>query len=74
MQGHDCRVITESPSDKPEDFEYSIYRNPDFKTKRDLVKWADIIVYNGAGLGLQPLPVLYRKPFVWIHQGWKSVV
>jgi glycosyltransferase involved in cell wall biosynthesis len=70
-QGHDCRVITESPSDKPDDFEYSIYRNPDFKTKRTLVKWADIIVYNGAGLGLQPLPVLYRKPFIWIHQGYQ---
>lgn len=70
-QGHECKVITESPSDKPDNFEYEIYRNPNRKTKVTLVKWADIIVYNGAGLGLQPLPVLYRKPFVWIHQGYQ---
>jgi len=70
-QGHQCRVVTESPATEPDSFEYSVYRNPDRKTQKELVKWADIIVYNGVGLGLQPWPVIYRKPFVWIHQGYQ---
>jgi len=70
-QGHWCKVVTASPSAEADDFEYEIYRNPDRKKQKDLVKWADIIVYNGVGLGLQPWPVVYRKPFVWIHQGYQ---
>ncbi|OCX54549.1 hypothetical protein BEL04_09950 [Mucilaginibacter sp. PPCGB 2223] len=70
-QGHECKVVTESQAAEPDNFECSIHRNPDRKTQKELVKWADIIVYNGVGLGLQPWPVIYRKPFVWIHQGYQ---
>jgi len=71
QQGHVVQVITESTSDAKDNFKYTIHRKPDFSTKKELVKWADIIVYNGASLGLQPLPLLYRKPYVWIHQGYQ---
>ncbi len=70
-QGHEVQIITESTIDMPDDVAYCIHRKPSFKAKIKLVRWADIIVYNGAGLGLQPLPVIYRKPFVWIHQGYQ---
>jgi glycosyltransferase involved in cell wall biosynthesis len=71
QMGHECKVVTESGNDGVDNFEYEIYRQPNRQNKIALVKWSDIVVYNGVGLGLQPWPVIYRKPFVWIHQGYQ---
>jgi len=72
-EGHFCRIITESVYDKPDNFKYPIYRKPGSSIKRSLINWADIIVFNGASLGLQPWVLFYGKPFVWIHQGYQVI-
>jgi glycogen synthase len=71
QQGHQCNVVTESESDQIDAFECSVFRKPNLKTKVKLIKWADIIIYNGVGLGLQPWPLVYGKPFIWVHQGYQ---
>lgn len=67
----ECKVVTVTPSDTPGSFTFPVVRNPRMKEVIKLVKWADIILYNGVSLKLQPWPLLLRKPFIWIHAGYQ---
>jgi glycogen synthase len=63
-------VVTTTAGTKIDEFTFEVIRKPNRKRQIELVKWADIILFNGAGLALQPWVLLYRKPFVWVHQSY----
>jgi len=66
-----CKVITTTPISTDIHFPYKIYRNPSIPLKIKLILWADIILFNGASLALQPYILFLRKPFIWIHTGYQ---
>ncbi|MEO6520467.1 MAG: glycosyltransferase family 4 protein [Mucilaginibacter sp.] len=66
----DCKVITTSPDNGTKSFPFEVIRNPKTKQQIDLVKWCDIVLFNGASLALQPWVVFYNKPFIWVHQSY----
>ncbi len=65
-----CKVITTTP-DNVAQFDFDVIRNPSLKQKIELVKWADLVLFNGVSLALQPWIILFGKPFVWIHAGYQ---
>lgn len=67
----DCIVVTTSNIEEGHTIPLTIFRNPNRSKQIELVKWADIILFNGASLALQPWPLLFRKPFIWIHTGYQ---
>jgi glycosyltransferase involved in cell wall biosynthesis len=69
--GIECIVVTTSPGNEEDRFSFEVVRNPKMKEQLRLVKWADIILYNGVSLALQPWILLYRKPFIWVHVGYQ---
>src|SRR5215207_5138950 len=71
-QGVDCKVITQTPADERGAFSFEVIRRPEGKRVRQLLRWADVVLFNGASLALQPWVLLYRKPFVWVHVGYQA--
>ncbi|MGN6616303.1 MAG: glycosyltransferase family 4 protein [Ilyomonas sp.] len=69
--GIDVKVVTKTSGYESEQFSFKVIRNPLKKQRIALVKWADIILFNGASLALQPWILLFRKPFIWIHIGYQ---
>ena len=72
--GLECKVVTRSPSTASDTttFPFDVFRQPSQKQSRALVQWADVILFNGASLALQPWVLLERKPFVWVHVGYQA--
>ena len=72
--GVECKVVTQSPADTSEKaiFPFDVVRQPGRQQARDLVRWADVVLFNGASLALQPWVILERKPFVWVHVGYQA--
>lgn len=68
--GLDCKVVTTSIADDQKTFPFEIIRRPDKRQQVNLVKWADVILFNGASLALQPWILLYRKPFIWVYPSY----
>jgi glycosyltransferase involved in cell wall biosynthesis len=71
LNGIDCKVVTTSVNANADKFAFEVVRNPNRKQQINLVKWADVVLFNGTSLALQPWILLYRKPFVWIHVGYQ---
>ena len=72
--GVECKVVTQSPA-SPDDagsFPFEVVRQPGRQQSRALVAWADVVLFNGASLALQPWVILARKPFVWVHVGYQA--
>lgn len=70
-RGIQCKVITTTADEGNQRFYFDIIRNPKIKHQSELIKWADIVLFNGASLALQPWVIFHRKPFVWIHIGYQ---
>lgn len=72
--GVECRVVTQSLSNPAESivFPFDVIRRPDRRQARALVRWADVVLFNGASLALQPWVLIERKPFVWVHVGYQA--
>lgn len=72
--GIECRVVThsEAGAGAPMDFGFEVIRCPGIARQRALVRWADVVLFNGASLALQPWVLLARKPFVWVHVGYQA--
>lgn len=72
--GIECRVVTQSEagSAPPMDYGFEVIRRPQRAQQRELVRWADVVLFNGASLALQPWVLLARKPFVWVHVGYQA--
>lgn len=71
--GIECRIVTQSPAGPgaPMDYGFEVVRSPGHAQQRELVRWADVVLFNGASLALQPWVMLARKPFVWVHVGYQ---
>src|SRR5690554_4720877 len=69
--GVHCKVITTTNSNFDDNFSFTVTRSPDWRTQVELVRWADIVLFNGASLALQPWVLLLKKPFIWIHTGYQ---
>jgi glycosyltransferase involved in cell wall biosynthesis len=71
--GIECRVVTQSEAGTapPADYGFEVFRRPRRAQQRELVRWADVVLFNGASLTLQPWVLLARKPFVWVHVGYQ---
>lgn len=71
--GEECKLITETEADsKTTYFPFEVIRNPKASDRKALVEWADIILFNGASLALQPWVLIKKKPFIWIHVGYQA--
>lgn len=69
--GLECKVVTKSESGSPDFFPFAVYRNPKIRKQLSLIKWADIILFNGISLALQPWVIIYNKPLIWVHAGYQ---
>lgn len=70
--GIDCKVVTQSEGASSESLGFDVVRKPGQAQARALVRWADVVLFNGASLALQPWVLLARKPFVWVHVGYQA--
>ena len=72
-RGIDFKLLTSTPAagSDPTEFDYEVIRAPDARAVRSLIGWADVVLFNGASLALQPALLLSRKPFVWVHVGYQ---
>lgn len=69
--GIDCKLITATIDNEELKFPYEVIRKPNRRKQISLIKWADIVLFNGASLALQPWILFYRKPFIWTHVGYQ---
>ncbi len=73
-KGVECKVVTQSPAEASDTttFPFDVIRQPSRQQARELVRWAEVVLFNGASLALQPWVILERKPFVWVHVGYQA--
>lgn len=72
--GVECKVVTQSHAEASDGtmFPFEVIRQPGRQRARALVRWADVVLFNGASLALQPWVILERKPFIWVHVGYQA--
>jgi len=71
-RGIDFKLLTSTPAgDDRTPFPYEVIRTPDAARVKELLDWADVVLFNGASLALQPALILGRKPFIWVHVGYQ---
>lgn len=70
-RGISCKVVTQSPGPGTQ-FPFEVIRQPNRQQVHELVDWADIVLFNGASVAMQPKVLFSRKPFVWVHQGYQA--
>jgi glycosyltransferase involved in cell wall biosynthesis len=70
--GLECKVVTQTPRETGKTFVFELIDRPDSRRVRELVGWADVVLFNGASLALQPWLLLSRKPFIWVHVGYQT--
>ncbi len=60
--GHEVRVVTQTPSDEEEPFEFPVYRNPSRKEYFELFRWCEFYFQGGVSLkALWPFLFVHRK-------------
>jgi glycosyltransferase involved in cell wall biosynthesis len=67
-----CKVITTSKYSGNEEFIFEVYRKPNLRKQLELIRWADVVIYNGISLAMIPFVLVFRKPIVWIHVGYQA--
>ena len=68
--GHEVRIITQTPGENREGWEFEVLRKPDARALLQAVRWCDIFFHNNISLqSLWPL-LLVRRPWVVVHQTW----
>ncbi|HYP84845.1 glycosyltransferase family 4 protein [Variovorax sp.] len=75
-KGVECVVLTRTPraAQDHEDaalFPFQVVRRPHTGAILHWLRWADVVLYNGASLALQPWVTLLRKPYLWVHVGYQ---
>src|SRR5262249_4471817 len=70
--GHQCSVLTPIENTEPDQFEFTVHRNPGFKEKLKLAREADVIMSKTASLAMLPFALFFGKPFVWVHSGYQA--
>ncbi len=75
QRGVECVLVTSTPkgneSSEGAEFPFEVVRRPSAARVRALLAWADVVLFNGASLALQPWLILSRKPFIWVHVGYQ---
>ena len=72
QRGIDFKLVTSTPpGDDRTQFPFELIRAPGPAQLRTLIDWADVVLFNGASLALQPALIFSRKPFVWVHVGYQ---
>ena len=71
-RGVECILVTSTPKgSEGTHFPFEVVRCPAAARVRALLAWADVVLFNGASLALQPWLILSRKPFIWVHVGYQ---
>lgn len=68
--GHEVILVTSTHSGPTNDFPYTVYRRPDFKTLIEIMRWSDIIFQNNISLSLLWPNILIGRPTVVTVQTW----
>ena len=73
LLGHECIVITETPSNDVQllDYNYKVGRQPTWQQRLALTRECDIVHSNGASIAMYLYARLNNKPFVWTHNGYQ---
>lgn len=72
QRGVECILVTSTPKgSEGVEFPFEVVRRPTAERVRALINWADVVLFNGASLALQPWLILSRKPFIWVHVGYQ---
>lgn len=69
--GHECVVITETPSDQEAPRNYKVVRKPTLKERFELTRHCSLVHANGASVAMFPFAKLNNKPFIWTHNGYQ---
>src|SRR5205823_12726758 len=69
--GHDCVLVTETPSQTLDDRKYSVVRNPSKRERLKLVRNSSLVHSNGSSMAMFPYAKLCGRPFVWTHNGYQ---
>ncbi|MBD6617931.1 glycosyltransferase family 4 protein [Komarekiella sp. 'clone 1'] len=70
--GHECIVVTETPSNREEPRRsYQVVRQPTFQERLSLTRECSLVHSNGASVAMYPFARLANKPFIWTHNGYQ---
>jgi len=69
--GNNCIVLTETQSDKKDDFPFRVVRKPNSKEILKLMKWSDVVCNVELSMKFFLLSKIARRPLFWIHNGYK---
>lgn len=67
--GHPVTVVTQTPADEVEDFDYPVIRQPTAGELFSAVKWCDLLWQNNLSLRTFWPGLFLRKPVIVTHQG-----
>jgi glycosyltransferase involved in cell wall biosynthesis len=65
--GHEVRVVTSEPNEKPDTFPFEVLRKPSHWELLRQFRWADVVVMHGAAVSLGWPVLACRTPTVAIH-------
>jgi len=73
MLGYECMVVTETVLNGKKELEsnYSIHRNPNMNKRLELARQSSLIHSNGSSVRMFPYALIFRKPFIWTHNGYQ---
>jgi glycogen(starch) synthase len=69
-QGHEVRLITQTPADKSDHDLVPIWRQPSGATLLGLVRWCDVFFHNNISLPRAWPLLLVRRPWIVAHHVW----
>jgi glycosyltransferase involved in cell wall biosynthesis len=74
QKGHECCVVTETPSDEDDSVHpFAVHRAPSRRERWRLVRECSIVHANGASVAMYPYARLAGKPFMWTHNGYQAI-
>lgn len=68
--GHEVMVITGTSAREPDQFDFSILRNPDYRSLINATSWCDVLLQNNVSLRMAWQLLFVRRPWVVAHQTW----
>jgi glycosyltransferase involved in cell wall biosynthesis len=69
--GHDCTVMTETPSAEPDNFSFKVKRRSTHREILVQIRQHDVIYNIELSMKYFLLSKIARKPLIWVHNGYK---
>jgi glycogen(starch) synthase len=69
-QGHELKLITQTPANEPDRFPFPVIRNPLNNQLLDLVRWCDVFFHNNISLRVAWALLAVPRPWVIAHHTW----